>query len=368
MDRIVPAARDLIAWLAEQLWSGFGVLLKMPDELFALLVMVVVGSLMLVFLSLLPLFFVWLERKLSARIQSRLGPMEVGGFHGWLQTVADTVKLLLKEDLIPAGADARLFKLAPMLAVMASLAAFVVLPFSDWLIVADLNVGLLYFIGVGSIGVVGILMAGWSSNNKYSLLGAMRSAAQIISYEIPVILSLMPAVMLAGTLSTQGIVQAQSGIKWFVIANPFMPLAFLIFFIASLAELNRTPFDIPEAESELVAGFHTEYSGLRWSFFFMAEYANMFVSAAIATTVFLGGWHGPFAAGPLWFLLKCFLLVVLMMWLRWTLPRLRVDQLMSLCWKYLVPASLVCLFGAGTWYLVVNRLRGGAAGTFWFGS
>jgi NADH-quinone oxidoreductase subunit H len=306
-------------------------------------------------LSLAVLFLVWLERKVSAHIQDRLGPMYVGGWHGWAQTLADALKLLLKEDIVPAAADQALFKMAPFIVFLGAFAAFVVIPFGASSFVTDLNIGVLYVVAVGSLSVVGIIMAGWASNNKYSLYGGMRAAAQIISYEIPSAIALMTVIIPAGSLSMVDIVNAQKGglQHWFIFRNPFVFLGFVVYFVASLAEVNRTPFDIPEAESELVAGYHTEYSGMRFAFFFLAEYANMFLVASVATTLFLGGWTqvlpgaSSFVPGPILFFLKALVLIFTQMWLRWSLPRLRVDQLMYLSWKVLLPISFVLVLGVG---------------------
>jgi NADH-quinone oxidoreductase subunit H len=291
-------------------------------------------------------------------MQSRVGPNRVGP-QGILQWLADGIKNIMKEDIIPAAADQKLFPLAPYIVFMGFLCSFVVIPFGANLIVADLNIGILYLLGVTSLVVVGILMAGWSSNNKWSLLGGMRSAAQIVSYEIPAGLSVLTVVFLAGTLSMQGIIKAQGWgpWDWFMFHNPFTFCAFFLFFTAALAEGNRTPFDIPEAESELVAGYVTEYSGMRFLFFFFAEWGNLYVIGSVATTLFMGGWQVPplpiFESSPILkgiaqfvtFFLKAYFWVFVAMWIRATLPRVRVDQLMALCWKYMVPLSFICLLG-----------------------
>lgn len=308
------------------------------------------------------LFSVWLERKVSAHMQDRLGPMRVGGWHGWAQTIADILKLMQKEDIVPKAADKKLHFLAPFVVFIGSYAAFAAIPFSSAYIGSNINLGLFYIIAVSSLVVVGILMAGWSSNNKWSLFGAMRSAAQIVSYEIPTALALLAVIMVTGTLNLQEITEMQKGWfwNWFIFKKfPFLFIAYIIYFVASLAETNRTPFDIPEAESELVAGYHTEYSGMKFAFFFLAEYANMFAVSAIGATLFLGGWSSPFGdvmGGPLWgvfwFLSKGMMFVFVQMWLRWTLPRLRVDQLMYVSWKVLTPWSFVCIFGVGLWMML----------------
>lgn len=311
--------------------------------------MVVITGMVTGLVSLLPIFLVWMERKVSAHIQSRLGPMRVG-FHGALQTIADGVKLFLKEDLIPREADRWVHRLAPLVVVVPTIMAFAIVPFGSRLVPVDLNIGILYFLSVSSLGVVGIIMAGWGSNNKYTLLGGLRSAAQIVSYEIPRALSILPVVMLAGSLQMSVIVSAQElkwfGFlpKWFIFYFPVGPIAFLIFLTASIAECNRTPFDLPEAESELVAGFSTEYSGLKFAFFFLAEFANMFLGCAIATALFLGGGSGPVLPSTFWFLVKTLFLVFLFMLIRWTVPRLRVDRLMTFNWKVLLPWCFANIF------------------------
>lgn len=313
------------------------------------------------------LFTVWLERKVSAHMQDRLGPMRVGGWHGWAQTIADILKLIQKEDIVPAAADKKLHFLAPFVVFIGSYAAYAAIPFSSAYIGSNINVGLFYIIAVSSLVVIGILMAGWSSNNKWSMFGAMRSAAQIVSYEIPIALSMLVAVMIVGSLNLQDFNKFQEGgiQNWILLGGsfefpqklfliPFTFIAFLILFTASLAETNRVPFDIPEAESELVAGFHTEYSGMKFALFFLAEYANMFAVSAIAAALFLGGWNSPFGSfmsgpawGIFWFLSKGMFFVFVQMWLRWTLPRLRVDQLMYVSWKVLTPWAFACIFAVG---------------------
>ena len=329
-----------------------------------ILVYVLMAFMPLVWIVPFALFAVWWERKISAHMQDRLGPMRTGGWHGWSQTIADILKLLQKEDIIPTAADRKLFMLAPYVAFTGSYAAFAAIPFSAAYVGSEINIGLFYVIAISSIVVVGILMAGWASNNKWSLLGAMRSAAQIVSYEVPVALSLLAAVMVAGTFDLQQINQMQSGPfwNWLIFQKfPFLFMAGVLYFVASLAEVNRTPFDIPEAESELVAGYHTEYGGMRFALFFLSEYANMFAVSAIAATVFLGGWNSPFGgflSGPwwglCWFLAKGMAVIFVQMWLRWTLPRLRVDQLMYVGWKVLIPFSFVVILGVGLWMMLVR--------------
>ena len=317
--------------------------------------------------------FSWAERRVAARIQSRVGPNRVGP-GGFLQWVADAVKLLLKEDLVPEEADKFLFRIAPYFMMVGFACVFVAMPFSHSLVVADMNIGVFYIIAVTALIVVGIIMSGWSSNSKWSLFGAIRSAAQIISYEIPAGMALMIPVLLAGTMSTQGIIRAQGGLpwQWFLFDNPAAFVAFFIYFISALAEGNRTPFDLPEAESELVSGYNTEYSGMRFSYFFLVEWGNMWVMSALATTMFLGGWQIPGLsperfdaltggtavvaeiASLLIFSLKTLFFVFVVMWLRWTLPRIRVDQMMNMCWKYLVPASFAGVLFVAIWMLIVN--------------
>jgi NADH-quinone oxidoreductase subunit H len=348
-----------------------GAFAGVPKEVVYAVAMVLVALVVLsVFVAPLAGVTSWLERRVWARMQSRVGPNRVGP-QGILQWLADGIKNLLKEDLIPSAADAKLFSLAPYVVFMGFLCTFVVIPFGATLIVADLNVGILYILAVTSLVVVGILMAGWASNNKWSLLGGMRSAAQIVSYEIPAGLAILTIVFLAGTMSMQGIIKAQGWAPWdwFLFHNPFTFAVFFLYFTAALAEGNRTPFDIPEAESELVAGYVTEYSGMRFLFFFFAEWGNLYVIGAVATTLFLGGWQVP----PLWifddypvllgiaqfvtFFLKAYLWVFVAMWVRATLPRVRVDQLMALCWKYMVPLSFLCMVGTIGFLFVPDDLR-----------
>mgnify|MGYP001316730416 FL=1 len=334
-----------------------------------LLVAMLVPCLMIFgFITIYALVVIYAELKISSFIQDKVGPMGQGvGLHagkwGLLQPVADALKLLSKEDIIPATADKPLFILAPFMIFIGAFISFIALPFGESIIVTDLNIGIFYILGVGSIAVLALILAGWSSNNKWSLYGGMRSAAQIISYEIPAGLSLIVVIMLAGTLNMQDIIQYQTGgiFNWILFDNPFVPVAFVIYFISALAETNRTPFDLPESESELVAGFATEYSGMRYAFFFLSEYANMFVVSAVAATGFLGGWHSPivgFLDSPawsvFWMINKTGFLIFIMIWLRWTLPRLRVDQLMNVCWKVFLPIALINIFGVAIWTVIFN--------------
>jgi NADH-quinone oxidoreductase subunit H len=315
--------------------------------------MALVGLAFMILFAILGLVLVYAERKVSAFMQQRLGPMRVGKW-GTAQTLADVIKLLFKEPLINKNADRLLFNLAPYIIMLAAFMAMAALPFAKGLQALDFDIGILYVSAVSSLGVVGILLAGWSSDNKYSLIGAMRSGAQIISYELSVGLSLLTIVVLTGSLQLSTIVESQANGWWIFRGHIPAVIAFIIFLIASTAETNRGPFDLAEAESELTAGFHTEYSGLKFAFFFLAEFANMFIVSAIGATVFLGGWM-PFHIGgwegfnnimdyipPIfWFFGKVTFMIFLMMWFRWTFPRLRIDQLLTLEWKYLLPVNLM---------------------------
>lgn len=294
------------------------------------------------------------ELKLSAKMQNRIGPYFAGGRWGWAQLLADGIKFFQKEDLIPEDADAPVFKFAPALVLLGTVALFVVVPFGPGLIVQDLDIGIFYALAISSVSTIGVLMAGWSSANKYSLIGGLRAAGQLIAYELPLVLATVGVVVMAGTMSLDGIVQAQA--NWFSELGwsgglPFVIpqlIGFVIFFIAALAELTRTPFDMPIAESELVMGYLTEYSGFRFLFFFLAEFSNMFTLSAIAATLFLGGYWAPFVPvdlltwlGPLILVAKTMILVFVIIWFRWTFPRFREDQLQTLAWKYLIPISLI---------------------------
>lgn len=334
--------------------------------------------------AVLPLFYIWLERKVAGRIQDRLGPTRVGGRFGWLQTLADGIKLIQKEDLAPSAADRWIFRMAPYLAVVASFGAFMVLPFADTWVAVGLDAGVFVILAVMSLEVLGVILAGYSSGSKWALFGAMREAAQMVSYEIPMALCALVPLVTAGTLNLREIGAMQAGFvtDWLIFHDPFTFVAFFTYFVVATASVKRAPFDLAEAESELVAGFHTEYSGLRWSFFFMAEYASMFAVSGIAAVLFLGGWNtglgieaalaglkdvgrdfmvpgftlggyllNVFAASV--FVFKACLLVFVQIWVRWTLPRLRIDQVMTTCLKYLVPISCVLFVGAILWPLIL---------------
>ncbi len=322
------------------------------------------------------LVFIWMERKIAGRIQDRLGPTRVGGRFGWLQTLADGIKLIAKEDLTPADADALLFKLAPYISFAASFTAYIALPFSDGWVAVHVNAGVFFILAVLGLEVFGTILAGYASGSKWSLFGAIREAAQVVSYEVPLGLCVVVPVMICGTMDLVAIANMQSaGIwSWLIFHDPFTFCIFWIYFTCAMASVNRAPFDLAEAESELVAGFHTEYSGLRWSFFFMAEYGSMFLVSGLAVILFFGGWNGPLAimsdkiigvipglglagqpnawgfiagcVGAANFIMKATIGVTVMIWVRWTLPRLRIDQVMTMCLKYCVPLAAACFLGA----------------------
>ena len=331
------------------------------------------------------LVFIWAERKIAARIQDRLGPTRTGGRFGWLQSLADGIKLLAKEDLMPDGADALLFRIAPYVSFCASFCAFIALPFAFDVVGQRLNVGVFFVVAILGLEVFGVILAGYASASKWSLFGAMREAAQVVSYEVPLGMCVVVPVMLAGSMDLVTIGEKQAGwaSNWFIFHDPFTFIIFWVYYTCALASVNRAPFDLAEAESELVAGFHTEYSGLRWSFFFMAEYGSMFLVSALAAILFLGGWNGPVPVsellglsdgtavnapyalrllGCLNLLLKATAGVLIMMWIRWTLPRLRIDQVMTTCLKYCTPIAAAMFVGVMLWQLF---LPGGlVAGSF----
>jgi NADH-quinone oxidoreductase subunit H len=333
---------------------------------------VIHGTLLINVVAVGALFFIWLERKVSGRIQDRLGPTRVGGKFGWLQSLADGLKLITKEDLMPEGADGMLFRVAPYVSFCASFAAYFALPFADNWVGLRLNVAVFFIIAVLGLEVFGVILAGYSSASKWSLFGAMREAAQVVSYEVPLGMCIVVPVLIAGSMDLVTIGEMQRGwfTNWFILHDPFTFIIFWVYFTCATASVNRAPFDLAEAESELVAGFHTEYSGLRWSFFFMAEYGSMFAVSGLASILFFGGWNGPLpithwlglahATNPLLhylgnllgmlnFMFKCSLGILLMMWVRWTLPRLRIDQVMKTCLKYCTPIAAAMFLGAMVW-------------------
>jgi NADH-quinone oxidoreductase subunit H len=342
----------------------------------------------MLFFQFQAIIFVWLERKVSGRIQDRLGPTRVGGKFGWLQTIADGVKLLLKEDLIPRDADRAMFRVSPYIVLCGAFAAFIVIPFTFQWAAQSMNVAVFFMLAVMSVEVFGVIMAGYASGSKWALFGGMREAAQVVSYEVPMAMNIVPAVMASGTMNLNevGLMQAGGIQDWMCFHDPFTFFAAIMYIVCATASVKRAPFDLAEAESELVAGFHTEYSGFRWLIFFMAEYASMLAVAWIATLMFWGGWSGPLPVtqwlgwwhpneagelvpnlpakilGLLNFIAKGYTLIVVMMWVRWTLPRIRIDQVMKTCLKYLLPITCFLLLGAAAWPLFVRTRLGGQIG------
>lgn len=365
----------VLNWLAELFGLSvaadnvLGYVLAAFTHVFLLINLVAVGA----------LIFIWLERKVAGRIQDRLGPTRVGGKFGWLQTLADGIKLITKEDLMPEGADKLLFKVAPYVSFCAALSALIAVPFAGGeypFVALHINVAVFFVLAVLGVEVFGVILAGYSSASKWALFGAMREAAQVVSYEVPLGLCAVVPVLLAGSMDLVLIGDYQQGWfwNWYVFHDPFTFIIFWVYITCATASVNRAPFDLAEAESELVAGFHTEYSGLRWSFFFMAEYGSMMTVSLLASILFLGGWHGPIPIGSMlgltfdngfWWgiagnflglgnvLLKGFLGVTIMMWIRWTLPRLRIDQVMTTCLKYCTPIAAVMFLGAVLWQVAL---------------
>lgn len=317
------------------------------------------------------ILFMWMEFKILAHIVDRLGPMETGKFHGWLQPIADVLKFLNKEDIVPAQADKLLFKLAPFVSFIPAFMALAAIPMTKNLYIMDTDIGVFYVIALSAFTFVGMVMAGWSSHNKYSLLGAFRAAGQLLSYELPMGLAIAGVAMAAGTLRLIGIVDYQT------IPNIFVqPLGFIVFAIVAEAELTRSPFDLPQSESELITGYQTEYSGMRWALFFVAEYFSLIILASLISLLFLGGWHGPWLPPLAWFIIKIYVIFIFLVWVRGTLPRVRPDQLMALGWKVLIPAALINILLTGvlvillphSWklWLGVSEIVIVLAGLYWF--
>lgn len=371
---------EIHAGLVQRSWPAAGLLQYLLWPLQAELVRDLIGlGAVFGLFNLVPVYAIWWERKVAGRIQSRMGPMRVGGWHGWAQSFADGIKLVGKEDIVPAEADKPLFRIAPYLAMVPALLAFLCMPFGAYWVFRNIDVALVFILAMLGVEVVGVIVAGWASNNKWSVYGAMREACQMVSYEIPMTTVLLVPVMAAGTLNMIAIGEGQAGgwHTWVAFTNPFAFVAFITYFIASLASCKRAPFDLPESESELVAGFHTEYSGFRWALFFFAEYAAMFVVGGLAVTLFLGAWHtglppgvgawitsalgdnvfsrginGLLISGPVWFIAKCIFFVWVQIWIRWTLPRIRIDQVLYSCVQVMFPIALVALVGQSLWMLI----------------
>lgn len=344
---------DVLLRIGSGLRQLFGDILPSPDAVdVAMYFVALIACVALIFTNAVILILA--ERKVAGFMQSRYGPNRLGPY-GMFQTVADVIKLLTKEDYRPHGVDKWVWAMAPVILFVPPVMVYAVLPFSQNAVPVDLNIGIFYFIAISSVGTIAFLMAGWGSNNKYSVIGGMRAVAQMVSYEIPLVFSILGVVMLTGSLQTSVIVEKQASV-WFILMQP---VAFIIYLIAAAAETNRMPFDLVEGESEIIAGPFTEYSGMRWAIFFLAEYASLFAVSAIATTLFLGGWHGPaILPGWLWFLGKTYVMIFVFMWVRWTFPRLRVDQLMSFCWKFLIPVSLANILITGIGIFAYRAIGG----------
>ena len=332
----------VIADSIRTLFLGFG----LSENIVGLMMAVIYASVIFALIGILVIILVLAVRKISGFIQLRPGPNRVGP-HGIFQLIADMLKMLGKESIIPTSADKWPFILAPILTLVPAMMLYAVIPFGEGMVAADLHLGVFYFIAISSLTTIPLFMAGWASSNKYSLIGGMRAVAQMVSYELPLVFSILGVIMIAGTMNMTEIVMQQSGL-WFVVLQP---IAFLIFFISALAELNRAPFDLPEGETELTAGVFTEYTPMRFALFQMAEYGNMFILSGLMVTLFLGGWHAPFGLtfipSYIWFFAKVFLIIFVIMWIRWTFPRIRVDKLMDFGWKFLLPVSLVNIFVTG---------------------
>jgi NADH-quinone oxidoreductase subunit H len=354
MDAIYNLFPNLAAAL-DSFFRGF-----LPGNVVDILMMLIVIVIIILTMPFVVLALTFVERKIISRIQDRWGPNRAGPW-GILTPIADMVKMFTKEDITPDKADKAVHFLAPIIVAALPFIALAVIPFGRGMIGRDLDIGILFIIAVTSPSALAILMAGWGSNNKYSLLGGMRAVAQLVSYEVPMALSILVVVMLAGSLSMVKIVEAQSGpgnigVGWFIFAFPIGPIAFLTYFISAIAETNRAPFDIPEAESEIIAGYHTEYTGMKFGLFQMGEYLAVIVQSCIIVTLFLGGWQGPVLPSYIWFGLKVSLVIFVFMWMRGTLPRLRVDELMGFAWKFLVPVSLANIFLTGLLISLVKAI------------
>lgn len=322
----------------------------LPDKFAELLMVAVYWVAIVIVCVLCALFYVIWERKLAGYIQRRPGPNRLGP-NGWFQTIADAMKLVMKEDIVPEYADKPIHLIAALIAFVPPMLGLAVIPFGEGMVALDLELGVFYLMAITSLSIFPVLLAGYASNNKYSMIGAIRGINQMISYEVPMVFAMLSVIMVAGTYNLSEIIYVQQNSLWFICLQP---VAFLIFVVCAVAECNRAPFDLPEAESELTAGIYTEYSGMRWALFFLGEYCNMFLSSGIVVTLFLGGWSGPFLPGWIWFLIKTFCIMTFFIWIRWTFPRMRADHLLNFGWKFLVPLSLANVLITGVVMFMLN--------------